>query len=100
MSKNYNWNKPSEQRHFFHDMSKLAEKKAESIKRKMESSYVFFQRPNTNFPYSPVNENPVYDLHRIRCPKCLKEIGVKIGTNHCAWCDFQIEVTQNTHFLP
>ncbi len=98
MNKTYNWNKPSEQRRFFRDMPKLAEKKAESIKKEMEMSFVFPQRPNANFPYSPANENPLYGLRKIRCPKCLKEIGVKVGTNHRAWCDCQIEVTEKSHF--
>lgn len=99
MNKSYNWDKSSDKKRFSRDMAKLAEKKAESIKKEIESSYVFPQRPNMNFQYSPTNENPLYDTRKIRCPKCFKVIGVKIGTNRCAWCNHKFEATENSAFL-
>lgn len=85
-------------------MEKIAAKKVESIKSEFtfsvnseEKSFPFFQRQN--FPYYQANGNRPYDIHKIRCPKCFKEIGVKIGTNQCAWCNSQIEVEENYSFL-
>ena len=99
MNKSYNFDKPFDRKRFSRDIAKLAEKKAESIKKEMETSYVFLNKTTANFPYSPVTENPLYNLRRIRCPKCFKEIGVKIGTNHCTWCNYQINVDENYPFL-
>lgn len=96
MNKTYNWNKPSEQRRFSRDMAKLAEKKAESIKREIESSYVFPQRPNVNFPYSPIAEK---HIRKMMCLNCLKVIGVTMESTECPLCGCQIKVTENTHFM-
>lgn len=96
MNKTYNWNKPSEQRRFSRDMAKLAEQKAESIKKEIESSYVFPQRPNVNFPYSPITEKHV---RKMMCPNCLKVIGVTMESAECPLCGCQIKVTENTHFM-
>ncbi|MFG6342339.1 MAG: hypothetical protein K1W35_00680 [Lachnospiraceae bacterium] len=59
MNKNYNWDKPSDRKRFSRDMAKLAEQKANSIKKEIEASYVFPQRPNVNFPYSPIAEKHI-----------------------------------------
>lgn len=97
MNKTYNWNKPSEQRRFSRDMAKLAEQKAESIKKEIESSYVFPQRPNVNFPYSPIAEKRI---RKMMCPNCLKIIRVTMESTECPICGCQIKATANTHFLP
>lgn len=96
MNKNYNWDKPSGRRRFSRDMAKLAELKAESIKKEIESSYVFPQRQNTNFPYSPISEK---HIRKIMCPNCLKIIGVATESTECPLCGCQIKVNKNTNFL-
>lgn len=97
MRKTYNWSKPSEQRRFFRDMPKLAEQKANSIKKEIESSYVFPQRQNVNFPCSPISEK---HIQKMMCPNCLNVIGVTMESTECPVCAHQIKVTENTHFLP
>lgn len=96
MSKTYNWSKPSEQRRFFRDMPKLAEQKARSIKKEIEASYVFPQRPNMNFPYSPIAEK---HIRKMMCPNCLNVISMTMESTECPLCDHQIKVTEDTHFL-
>ena len=107
MAKNYNINKQTDIRKFTRDMAKIAAQKTESVKREFtfsmnseENPSFFYHGSNVNFPYHYrlENENLLY-IHRIICPKCLKEIVVRIGTNHCAWCDYQIEVDKNYPFL-
>lgn len=97
MKKNYNWDKPSDRKRFARDMNKLAEQKAESIKKEIESSYVFPQRLNANFPYSPIAEK---HIRKMMCLNCLKVIGVTMESTECPLCGCQIKVTENTHFLP
>ena len=97
MKKNYNWDKPSDRRRFSRDMAKLAEQKAESIKKEIETSYVFPQRPNVSFPYYQIAEK---HIRKMMCPNCLRVIGVTLEGPECPVCGCQIKVTENTHFLP
>ena len=83
MRKTYNWSKPSEQRRFFRDMPKLAEQKANSIKKEIESSYVFPQRSNVNFPYAPIAEK---HIQKMMCPNCLSVIGVTPESTEFSSC--------------
>lgn len=96
MKKNYNWDKPSDRRRFSRDMDKLAEQKANSIKQEIESSYVFPQRPNANFLYSPISEK---HIRKMMCPNCLKIIGVTMESTECPLCGCKIKVTENSHFI-
>lgn len=96
MNKTYNWNKPSDRKRFSRDMAKLAEQKANSIKKEIETSYVFPQRTNMNFSCSPIAEK---HIRKMMCPNCLRVIGVTMESTECPVCGCQIKVTENTHFM-